>query len=890
MKKKSTFAPAPLVLCLTVAMSAGLALQLQAADVAAQHERISESMYKKQAAAVEQSRALAKKGKYEEAIRIMIEEVINPLKLEAADIDAWLARKLLVERSQELNNLQLTYGNLKLRDAENAIVQGRYNEAIRLANEARNINEELFNEKAYVVINAAQGKKNVSDKKEKTSATTTDPKIVEREARIRRLLDEAWVFFRNGRYDMVWKKVEEVYVLNPYNSEASYLASQAYKKYYQTGYKRRRADIQAQFAYEAWQWVEPVFPMKSENMGGSEEDTPDQVKMDSKIQNKLDAIRITEVKFEDREIDAVIQALREQSVRWDKDKEGVNIAFIQEKSTAKKVEENTENTAPGAGADNPAPPNAENEDEEDDWDEDNPTDEPKDTKNDKKSDSGIKVTLHLKDVTLRQLLNYVSYLTDMPYVIREDRVVFGMADNDLLTKKYKIYDSVKKMIAGKQVDGGAAAEDAGDAGDAGDVGDVGDAGDVGGGDAAGNDAGGEGGAAPAAAAPAAPAAPSIEVDEKDLTPEALQNFFTLYGVTFPEGSSISYFKDEVQMRNTAENHRHIAEQLKALNVENPMIEVEVKSIELTENDMEELGFTWALGVIKNNKVTVQKGSNTSVDGEGAVLKMLDGLLSGVDSRIVSNLNIFPDIFGSFKPFGIDESFNLTLTINALDRSDRTEQISAPRVLVAHEVQARVKMTKAYFFPEDWEELEIETEEVGDNGDMSVNITPPSPEFSETEEDIGTVFTVTPSIYPGNKVINLKLNPKITAYTGKDEAEVVVLEERRDGPGSEWNQTVHRFTVWRPVIATREVKVDIDLNHGETMVIAGLSDSSTQKRMDRIPILSDIPFIGRLFQTQSEISVRRNMLIFVTARLVNNDGIPLPRTENLGNGGIPMLSR
>ena len=78
MKKKSTFAPAPLVLCLTVAMSAGLALQLQAADVAAQHERISESMYKKQAAAVEQSRALAKKGKYEEAIRIMIEEVITP--------------------------------------------------------------------------------------------------------------------------------------------------------------------------------------------------------------------------------------------------------------------------------------------------------------------------------------------------------------------------------------------------------------------------------------------------------------------------------------------------------------------------------------------------------------------------------------------------------------------------------------------------------------------------------------------------------------------------------------------------------------------------------------------------------------------------------------------
>ena len=404
---------------------------------------------------------------------------------------------------------------------------------------------------------------------------------------------------------------------------------------------------------------------------------------------------------------------------------------------------------------------------------------------------------------------------------------------------------------------------------------------------------GEGGDADAAeggdAAPAAPAAPAA-IDESAITSDALKNFFEIYGVYFPKGSSISYFRGEVQMRNTAENHRHMQEILKGLNVEAPMIEVEVKSIELTENDMEELGFTWALGVIKNNKVTVQKGSNTSVDGEGAVLKMLDGLLSGVDSRIVSNLNIFPDIFGSFKPFGIDESFNLTLTINALDRSDRTEQISAPRVLVANGVSARVKMTKAYFFPEDWEELEIETEEVGDNGNLSVNITPPSPEFSETEEDIGTVFTVTPTIREGNKVINLKLNPKITAYTGKDEAEVVVVEERRDEIGSEWVQTVHRYTVWRPVIATREVTVDVDLNHGETMVIAGLSDSTSQKRMDRIPILSDIPFIGRLFQTQSELSTRRNMLIFVTARLVNNDGIPLPRTESLGNGGIPMLSR
>ena len=113
---------------------------------------------------------------------------------------------------------------------------------------------------------------------------------------------------------------------------------------------------------------------------------------------------------------------------------------------------------------------------------------------------------------------------------------------------------------------------------------------------------------------------------------------------------------------------------------------------------------------------------------GQALNVLGNSLSGEAFPLINNLNIFPDIFGSFKPFGLDQTLNITLTINALDRSERTEQISAPRVLVANGVTATVKMTKAYYFPEDWEELEIETEEVGETDDLRIDITPPSPKF------------------------------------------------------------------------------------------------------------------------------------------------------------------
>jgi len=91
-----------------------------------------------------------------------------------------------------------------------------------------------------------------------------------------------------------------------------------------------------------------------------------------------------------------------------------------------------------------------------------------------------------------------------------------------------------------------------------------------------------------------------------------------------------------------------------------------------------------------------------------------------------------------------------------------------------------------------------------------------------------------------------------------------------------------------VISTRSIDVQVDVYHGETMVLGGLSDSISQSRLDKIPILGDIPFIGRLFQSHSEVSTRRNMLIFVTARLMNSSGEPIRKLQN--NFGIPEMGR
>jgi len=883
MKKRKILLSGSLLFCVAAAFSSFAAGEKDSGLAGIVEKSIIKN-FEDQEKEAARSRELAKAGKYDEAIKVLKENVIDDLQNKASRADAWRVRERLSEYSQELRNLQLTYGNIKLRQAEEALLKGNFDETVALANDAIAITG-LLRDKAMPLIVAAQGRKSAVLRKDNTSVAITDPTLEERELAVKKLLAEARSYFKAGRYDEAWKKVEEVYVYNPFNTDASYLASQIYKKFYQAGYQRRRADVQSLFAYEAWQWVEPTFPLHREVKSELDEKAIVKDGSDYAIQQKMDTIIFPVVSFNQIELEAVVQFMRNNKV-FDPDKEGVMITFIQPSN------KNTDAPAEGenAPADTAAPAGEENADAgegedggedggEEDWGEDTASTGEKAGEK-KNNTDGIFVTLELKNVSLRQLLDYVCFLTDLTYVIRNDRILFGSPDQRLITKEYEIFNSVKAMIAGKK------GEEGGDMG-----GDMGGE-DMGGGenmDFGGEEEGGdEGGGSEDGAVPEPAAAAAPVVNDADLTPEALQNFFSLYGIEFPEGSSISFFRGKVAMNNTAENHLLMESLLKDLNVEAPMIEVEVKSIELAEDDMEELGFNWAIGSMNNGNVSIYKGANTSSAGEGAMLKMLDNVLSGVDSRLISNLNIFPDIFGSFKPFGLDQTLNITLTINALDRSERTEQISAPRVLVANGVTATVKMTKAYYFPEDWEELEIETEEVGETDDLRIDITPPSPEFSETEEEIGTIFTVTPEIQEGGKTIRLKLNPKITAYTGKDSADVVLVTERlRDG---KWEKNEQRFVVWRPVIATRELNVTVDVNHGETLVIGGLSDSTSQKRLYKIPILADIPFIGRLFQSQSEISTRRSMLIFVTARLVNNNGVPLPMTDDVGNGGIPRMVR
>ena len=76
---------------------------------------------------------------------------------------------------------------------------------------------------------------------------------------------------------------------------------------------------------------------------------------------------------------------------------------------------------------------------------------------------------------------------------------------------------------------------------------------------------------------------------------------------------------------------------------------------------------------------------------------------------------------------------------------------------------------------------------------------------------------------------------------------------------------------QPFFHVRSINSKVSVYPGATIVMGGLITEARKAMDDKIPFLGDIPFIGRFFRSHSELTSKRNLLIFVTTRLVDTRG-------------------
>ena len=83
---------------------------------------------------------------------------------------------------------------------------------------------------------------------------------------------------------------------------------------------------------------------------------------------------------------------------------------------------------------------------------------------------------------------------------------------------------------------------------------------------------------------------------------------------------------------------------------------------------------------------------------------------------------------------------------------------------------------------------------------------------------------------------------------------------------------------QPFFHVRSIDSKVSITPGSTVVMGGLITEQRKAMDDKIPFLGDLPFVGRLFRSHAEQTIKRNLLIFVTGRLITPSGRELTLNE------------
>ncbi len=327
----------------------------------------------------------------------------------------------------------------------------------------------------------------------------------------------------------------------------------------------------------------------------------------------------------------------------------------------------------------------------------------------------------------------------------------------------------------------------------------------------------------------------------------------LGGLLKSEGSSLLSARGQVTVddrtnsllvQDVADHLVEVRDLVTRLDVPVRQVMIDARVVIARDDFSKELGVRFgASGVRRNGDegVFALSGSATTIDGSGA------GATAGIVNSVISNLNStgqpFPvsipsidqrlgvrlgtsqDPFGRLAMALLGRDYLLDLELSALQAEGRGETLSNPRVITTDRTEAFIKQGR-----------EIPYQVVSEDG---VNI-----QFKEAKLEL----IVTPQITPDNRVImDLRINK------------------------NEQGQNVSTGTGGSvPSIDTREIRTQVLVDNGETVVLGGVFEQVTSKTLDKVPFLGDIPAVGRLFQRRGNTNNKLELLIFVTPQIVTGD--------------------
>jgi general secretion pathway protein D len=163
------------------------------------------------------------------------------------------------------------------------------------------------------------------------------------------------------------------------------------------------------------------------------------------------------------------------------------------------------------------------------------------------------------------------------------------------------------------------------------------------------------------------------------------------------------------------------------------------------------------------------------------------------------------------------------------------------------------------------------------------VTPATPTSFETR-NTGVTLEIEPTIDSNNFVIDLRFAPDIVEFEGFVNYGSPIQSPATDFLGNPTTVTITENRIEMPVFSSRRVTTALTIYDGYTVAVGGLMREDVQTVEDKVPVFGDLPIIGRLFQSKAENRIKSNLIIFVTAQIIDATGRPIRDTTG---GAAPM---
>ncbi|EYT20082.1 type IV pilus secretin PilQ [Acinetobacter sp. 1000160] len=304
------------------------------------------------------------------------------------------------------------------------------------------------------------------------------------------------------------------------------------------------------------------------------------------------------------------------------------------------------------------------------------------------------------------------------------------------------------------------------------------------------------------------------------------------GLLSPRGTiSIDPRTNTLIVNDTSQKIDQIRKMVDLLDVSVKQVMIEARIVSASTDFTKEMGVKWGIlsqGITKNNDLLVG-GSDTTLWNLRKPEKDSDTGGWKYEIERPDNLNV--DL-GAVTPgasriaFGLISlsDFMLDLELSAVQADGYGEVISTPKVMTADKQAAKIESGK-----------KIPYTSSSGGGANAV----PKTEFI----DATLSLDVTPSITPDGKVM-MKLN---------------ITKDSQSTPTPTGQLTINK----------NQIDTNVLVDNGETVVLGGIFEQENISSQVKVPFLGDLPYVGRLFRRDLKTDNKRELLIFITPRIVND---------------------